>query len=208
MTREPGATPSEARIGLFGGTFSPPHVGHLAVAEAAREQLALDAVLWIPAAVSPFKAEAEQPDARHRLEMTRLATADHSAFQVDAREVERGGVSYTVDTVRAVAAQQPEATLYLLLGADSLAGFPRWREPEVILGHAQLAVYHRPGYAPSLDVLPAAWRDRVEAVEGPELAVSSTSVRALRAAGRSARYLIPEPVRAYLDEHRLFGEPQ
>lgn len=203
MTPAPSAC-----IGLFGGTFSPPHIGHLAVAEAAREQLALDAVVWIPAATSPFKTEVAQPDATHRLEMARLATADHPAFRVDAREIERGGVSYTVDTVRELAAERPNAALFLMLGADSLAGFSQWREPEAILDHARLAVYHRPGFLWSPDALPAAWRDRVETVEGPELAVSSSSIRSLRAAGRSARYLIPEPVRAYLDEHRLYRASQ
>jgi nicotinate-nucleotide adenylyltransferase len=190
------------RLGVFGGTFSPPHVAHLAVAEAAREQGRLDRVLWVPAAVSPFKQGEATPAPEHRLEMTRLATADHPAFEVSDVEVARGGVSYTVDTLAALADAHPKAELYLVLGGDSLASFPRWREPERILALARLLVYRRPG--DGLAALPEGLAERTTFVEAPGIKLASTEVRALIRAGRSARYLVPEPVRTYIRAHGLY----
>lgn len=189
------------RLGVFGGTFDPPHVAHLAVAEAAREQAALDRVLWVPTATSPFKRDGSAAAAAHRLEMVRLATADHPAFAVEDLEVRRGGVSYTVDTLRALAERHPEADLALVLGGDAYASLPGWREADTIQTLARLVVYGRPG-----DALPPEPPPGVLFVEGPRLDLSSTELRRLLAAGRSARYLVPEPVRAYIAERGLYRD--
>ncbi|MDX1532260.1 MAG: nicotinate-nucleotide adenylyltransferase [Rhodothermales bacterium] len=191
------------RLGLFGGSFNPPHLAHLAVAEAAREQADLDRVLWLPAATSPFKQGEALPAPEHRLAMTRLAVEGNPAFGVSDVEVRRGGVSYTVDTVRAVQAAHPEAALFLLLGGDGLAGFRQWRAWEELLGRVRLLVYRRPGSAdPPLD---GALRDRVSFLDAPPLGLSSTYVRGLLRAGRSARYLVPDAVLRYAEAHGLYA---
>lgn len=194
--------PLTGRVGLFGGSFSPPHVGHLAVAEGAREEAALDRVLWMPAATPPHKRDDELPAAEHRLAMTRLATEGHPAFAVSDLELHRAGVSYTVDTLRTLRADHPEAEFLLLLGGDSLAQFHTWREPEAILGLAALLVYPRPGF--DLSAVNAAVRDRTMPLDRPLLDLSSTTVRGLLRAGRSARYLVPDAVLTYADEHNLY----
>jgi nicotinate-nucleotide adenylyltransferase len=192
------------RIGLFGGSFNPPHVAHLAVAEAAREQARLDRVIWMPAAASPFKADEAVPASPHRLAMARLATAGNPAFEVSDLEARRGGVSYTVDTVCALAEAYPAASLFLIIGGDSLAGFPRWRQPGEILEHARLVVYRRPGDRLDEADLPAWVLDRATFVDAPRIDLSSSDVRAMLAAGRSARYLVPDAVRAYARENGLY----
>lgn len=193
------------RIGLFGGTFNPPHVAHLAVAEAAREQVGLDRVLWVPAAVSPFKQGEALPAPEHRLAMVRLATEGHPAFDVWPAEIERGGVSYTVDTVRALAEAHPEADLHLIVGGDSLASFPRWRQAQEIARLAVLVAYRRPGDGVEPAALPDWLAERVLWVEAPAVELSATELRALLQAGRSARYLVPDAVLAYVAAHRLYG---
>lgn len=190
------------RIGLFGGSFNPPHVAHLAVAEAACEQAGLDRVLWVPAATSPFKQGEAMPSAAHRLAMTRLAVAGNDAFEVSDIEVERAGVSYTVETARALQEAHPEVDFRLIIGGDSLAGFAGWHRAEEIAERVQLVVYHRPGW--EVGVLPPYLAGRVAFVDAPPIDLSSTAVRAHLRAGRSARYLVPDAVLAYIDEHGLY----
>lgn len=190
------------RVGVFGGSFNPPHVGHLAVAEAAAEAARLDRVLWMPAATPPHKRDDPSlASADDRLAMVRLATAGNDRFEVSDAEVAREGVSFTVDTLRALAAEHPGDAWHLILGGDSLAAFPSWREPEAIVALARLLVYARPG-AP-LDV-PPALAPHVDLIDGPMLDLSSTALRARIGAGRSVRYLVPDAVRAYVDAHRLY----
>ena len=190
------------RVGLFGGSFNPPHVGHLVVAEGARDAAALDRVLWMPAATPPHKRDDALPAAEHRLAMTRLATEDHAAFDVSDLELRRSGVSYTVDTLRALQADHPDAEFLLLIGGDSLAQFHTWHEPEEILRRVELLVYPRPGFA--LSDLDAAVRRRATVLDRPLLDLSSTAVRGLLRAGRSARYLVPDPALAYAEAHGLY----
>ena len=191
-----------ARVGVLGGTFDPPHIGHLRVAEAARDTLGLDRVLWVPAATNPLKQGRPQTPAAHRLAMVRLATADHEAFEVSDLEVAREGVSYTVDTLRALRDARPGLAWTLLVGGDSLASFARWREPEAILDLAALAVYPRPGA--DLAGVPSDLLARAKVLDVPLLDVSSTAIRDLLRAGRSVRYLVPDAVRAYAAEHALY----
>lgn len=194
--------PLSGRIALFGGSFNPPHVGHLALAEAARDEAGLDRVLWMPAATPPHKQDAALPAGHHRLAMTTLATEGNHAFAASDLELRRAGVSYTVDTLRTLHAEHPNAELVLLIGGDSLVQFGSWREPEEILRRATLLVYPRSG-ADFTDLDPAVLR-RVTMLERPLLDLSATAVRALLRAGRSARYLVPDRVLAYAAEHGLY----
>ena len=191
------------RLGLFGGSFNPPHVGHLAVAEACAEGAGLDRVVWVPAATPPHKqGRADVAPAADRLALVRAAVAGNARFGVSDAEVERAGVSYTVDTVRAVAERHPGADLALVLGGDSLAGFASWREPRAILDLARLVVYGRPGADPG--AVPPWVLDRVTRVEGPLVDLSSTELRARIGAGRTVRYLVPDAVRAEIAARGLY----
>lgn len=192
------------RLGVFGGSFDPPHVGHLALAEWARDELALDRVLFVPAAQPPHKRAAVATPARHRLAMTRLATRGHAAFEVSTIEMERRGPSYTVDTLLELARREPAAERFLLVGGDMFDIFSKWRGSELILGLATLAVALRPDAA-----RPRRTRwDRVGRgvvwLGNPALDVSSSAIRARAAAGRSLRYLVPDAVVRYAARHRLY----
>ena len=190
------------RVGLFGGSFNPPHLAHLAVAEAARDQVGLDRVLWMPAAVPPHKQHRHLPAPAHRLAMTRLAVEGNEAFAVSDLEIARSGVSYTVDTVRTLQETYPETEFRLLLGGDSLAQFASWVQPEEIVSRVPLIVYPRPGA--DLAGVPPYVMARTTLLDRPLLDPSSTAIRRLLRAGRSVRYLVPDAVLAYVAEHRLY----
>jgi len=192
-----------ARRALFGGTFDPPHVGHLALAEWAREELKLDQVLFVPVGRPPHKRATRLSGARHRLAMTRLATRGNAAFAVSDLEVGLPTPSYTVETLRRLRARHPRDRWYLLLGSDSLDEFHTWREPETILELSTLAVAVRPGCG---EAALRRWGRRREIVSlgNPGLDVSSTMVRARARAARSLRYLVPDVVASYIVRHRLY----
>ncbi|NNF56623.1 MAG: nicotinate-nucleotide adenylyltransferase [Rhodothermaceae bacterium] len=190
-------------LALFGGSFNPPHLAHLAVAEAVADAVGLDQVCWMPAATPPHKQDDPTlASAEHRLAMARLAVEGNPRFVVSDLELRRGGTSYTVDTLRQLRAERPDTDLYLIVGGDSLVDFPTWREPEAILGLARLLVYQRPG-SDEAAVAPAI-RARTTLVEAPLLDLSGTMLRARIAAGRTVRYLVPEAVRAYIEAHGLY----
>lgn len=203
------------RIGVFGGSFDPVHVGHLLLAECCREQAGLDRVLFVPAATQPHKQDRRLAAPEHRVEMLRLATGGHPAFAVATLEIERGGVSYTVDTLTALAAAHPDAELCLLLGPDALAGLPTWREPERIAEFATLVGVERE----ALDDLPTAataaglatllGAERLAAVlesrvRMPAIGIRASDIRAAVAAGRSIRYRTPRAVEAFIAAHGLY----
>lgn len=183
------------RIGIFGGTFDPPHVGHLIVAQDAAEALGLDRVLFVPAATQPLKAGQEAAPPADRLAMVRLLLGDDPRFAVEAAEVERGGLSYTVDTLRALRRRWPAGTaeLVLLLGADAAAQFPQWREPAEVRALAEVVVLSR-GDAPA----------GVRVVPTRRVDVSSTEVRERVRAGRPVRALVTDPVAAYIAARGLY----
>jgi nicotinate-nucleotide adenylyltransferase len=186
------------RLGVYGGAFDPPHLGHLVAASDACDALALDRLLWIPSAVHPLKPVRTAPQVR--LEMVRAAIQGDPRFAADDLELRRTGPSYTVDTLRALRAREPGAELFFLTGADNLADLPRWREPDEIVRLATLAVVSRQGEAlPPDPAYPAV------AVAVTRVDVSSTEVRRRVAAGRSIRYLVPEAVRAVIERERLYG---
>ena len=190
------------RSGVFGGTFDPPHVGHLLVALDVADALALDRIVWVPAFTQPFKVDEASTAPEHRLAMTRLVAGTDPRFVVDAVEIERGGLSFTVDTLRALTSLDPETTWVLCVGADAFCGFARWREPGAIAGMATVAVLTRDGAGAD----PAALAAVPGAVEVPvrRVDVSGTEVRARVRAGRSVHGFVTEPVAAYIAAHGLY----
>ena len=187
------------RLGVYGGAYDPPHLGHLVAASDACEALGLDRLLWIPSAVHPLKPVRTAADVR--LEMVRAAVAGDGRFVADGLELQRAGPSYTVDTLRELRAREPEAELFFLTGADNLRELPRWREPGEIARLATLAVLERAGEAlPADSPLPAV------AVTVTRVDVSSTDIRRRVAAGQSIRYLVPEAVRAVIERERLYRD--
>lgn len=192
------------RIGLYGGTFDPVHLGHLIVAEQARCELGLQRVFFVLTPNPPHKSAMAISPALQRLRLLELALTGHPQFEVSTVELERGGVSYTVDTLRHFRAQPAfaEAEIFLIIGADSLLELKNWREPEAIISMARLAVYSRPGLdwqqaAPQ--ILQVAHR-----LGGPQLDISATDIRQRCSRGESIRYLVPEPVRNYILENNLY----
>lgn len=193
-------------IGLFGGSFNPPHIAHLIVAECVRDQFGLNEVWWIPNATPPHKPEANLVAVRHRLEMTRRAVAPHADFEVCEIEVQREGVSYTVETVRALQEQYPDTDFALIIGSDSLDSFGEWHRPDEIAERVPLIVYKRPGAIEA--VAEPRFANHVRYVAAPVMEVSGTEVRARCRAGRSIRYLVPDPVRSYVETHDLYRDPE
>ena len=191
-------------IGLFGGSFNPPHIAHLIVAEQIREQFSLDQIWWIPAFVPPHKVGIELASAEHRLEMTHLATQDNPAFVVNAIEVRRKGTSYTLDTVSALQDEYPEDQFSLIIGGDSLAGFGSWHRPDEIIRRVPLIIYRRPGNA--AEHIEPRFASRARFAEAPLLEISSTKIRALCQQGRSVRYLVPASVEAFIQTHQIYVE--
>jgi len=187
------------RLGVYGGAYDPPHLGHLVAASDACEALGLDRLLWIPSAVHPLKPVRTAADVR--LEMVRAAVAGDGRFVADGLELQRAGPSYTVDTLRELRAREPEAELFFLTGADNLRELPRWREPGEIARLATLAVLERAGEA-----LPADPPLAAVAVTVTRVDVSSTDIRRRVAAGQSIRYLVPEAVRAVIERERLYRD--
>ena len=190
------------RLGLFGGTFDPPHIGHLAVAEACREGAALDRVLWIPAAVNPHKLGRDRAPGDARLALVRAAIAGNPHFEASDLEIAREGVSYTVDTLRLLHEAHPKDDLAWIVGGDSLASFASWREPREILRLARLVAYPRPGS--HLSGVPKWVLARTTLVDAPHLDVSSTNIRHKLAAGASVRYLVPDAVRDVIRTRGLY----
>ena len=193
----------------MGGTFDPIHVGHLAIAEEAREALSLDLVLFVPAGQPPHKPAGAVTPVEHRFAMVELAIADNRAFGLSRIEVERPGPSYTIDTIEALA--RDEDDLVLILSAETFAELPSWHEPERLFDAARMAVVPREGYpAPDPAWLAEAFpgrAERVDYLEGPRLGLSSTAIRARVAAGRSIRYLVPDMVEAYILDKQLYRRP-
>lgn len=188
-----------ARVGVLGGTFDPIHHGHLAAASEVCAALRLDQVLLVPVNSQPFKEGLDAAAPEHRLEMCRLAVQGDERFAVSPVDIERGGVTYTVDTLTDLHAQLPETSLYFITGADALARLDEWRDADRLADLAQFVGVTRPGHSfsesESAHVL----------VEVPALAVSSTDVRRRVRAGAPIRYLVPRSVADYIAQHDLYA---
>jgi nicotinate-nucleotide adenylyltransferase len=224
-----GRTPAAVgSIGVFGGTFDPIHVAHLAVAQEALEALGLERVLFVPAGRPPHKPGQPITSGAHRLAMVELAIAGNDRFAVDRLELDREGPSYTVDTLEALGAtragsptaraaaraagrDEPSA-MTLILSAEAFLGLPAWNEPRRVLDLARVAVAPRDGYE-GADAMFLAKHfpdqvDRVVFLDGPRLRLSATELRERAAVGRSLRYLVPDAVAAYIDDHALYWNPR
>jgi nicotinate-nucleotide adenylyltransferase len=199
------------RLGIFGGTFDPVHVAHLAIAEAARDTFGLRRVLFVPAAQPPHKAGRPITAVEHRLAMVEAAVASNPGFEVSRVEVDRAGPSYTVDTLAALRDAVPEDRLALMLSVESFRELPTWHEPARILGLADLIVAPRDGYDdadPSFlsRTFPGSTADAVF-LDGPRIRLSASEIRERAAAGRSVRYLVPDAVATYIGDHSLYQDP-
>jgi nicotinate-nucleotide adenylyltransferase len=197
------------RLGLLGGTFDPPHLAHLILAEAAREQLQLDRVLFLPAGQPPHKPEQPVTPASHRLAMTALAIADNTEFVIDETDVRREPPHYTATLLPLLLERLGPAQLWLLIGGDSLRDLPTWYRPKELLRYCRLAVLPRPGATVDWTVLDAAvpeTRDKVDMLDGPTISLSSTALRGRAGEGKSLRYLVPEAVRRYISDNSLYGD--
>ncbi len=192
--------------GVLGGSFDPPHYGHLAMAETARVQLGLERVLFVPAAQPPHKVPYSPPE--HRLAMLTAAIADHPAFDLSRVDLERPGPHYTVEMLRLLRAQYPEVEAwYFLMGEDSLREFPTWRDPDGILELAYLAVMPRLGERADVVALRAKYEalgERLVWLDVPYLNLSSTDLRRRVHAGLPIRYLVPPVVEAYIEAQGLY----
>ena len=199
---------SSLRVGILGGSFDPPHIGHLILAEEARDQLGLDKVLFAPAGQQPLKQGQPVTPVEDRVRMTQLAIAGNPAFELSRGDVDRPGPHYTIDLVALVAAQLPPgAEIYFLMGFDSLRDLPKWREPERLIQTAHLVALTRPDVPIEWEALEAALpgvRERVRLLDMPELEIASRDLRERVRTGRSIRYMVPEPVCAYIEEKRLY----
>jgi len=191
------------RIGIFGGTFDPPHLGHLVLAEWARVRLRLDHVWWVPVGQPPHKRRRDLSPSPARVAMARLAIRGHASFRVSLHEVRASGPSYTVDTLRALAKRSTDR-VYLILGADSLDDFHNWNEPQEILRMATLAVAGRPGSGSRGGRADRRWTRRVVWLGNPEIDISSSLVRQRVRAKESVRYLVTDPIARYITKHRLY----
>ena len=193
---------------MLGGTFNPPHVAHLLCAQEAHDQLDLDRVLLMPVATPPHKEAPGDPGPAARIALCRLAVGDDERFEVSDLEVDREGPSYTADTLRALHETSPGAELTFIVGGDMATSFPTWHEPAEVVRLARLAVAEREG-TPQADILerlatiPGAV-DRVDFFDLPRMDVSSSLVRRRVAAGRPIKYLVADPVAAYIEQHGLY----
>ena len=188
------------RIALFGGSFDPIHIGHLLVAQAAREELGLETVFFIPASISPFKPGVQLASGTQRLRLLRLALAGCVGFEIDDREIVRGGISYSIDTVRAYAAEFPGVKIFYLIGADHIRKLPAWREAEELASLAEFVVIPRPGE--NLEDAPPPFR--CSPLKGIPIGVSASQIRGRICAGMPIDWLVPPAVAEAIRNNQLY----
>jgi len=197
------------RIGVYGGTFDPVHLGHLAVVEAVREEARLDLVLFVPNNRQPLKAQGPFATGNQRLCMLQVALADNPGFAVDDLELRHKGPSYTIATLSALRQVLPEAALYFIMGADAAASLAAWRAPERILQEFHPLVMTRAGWPDpdwvALESISAQARFLVQMIQVPQIEIASSEIRRLVREGRSIRYLVPEGVRQIIEEKGLYA---
>lgn len=195
------------RIGIFGGTFDPPHLGHLILAECAVSALNLSRVLFVLTADPPHKRDHTITPITHRLPMIERAIAGNSCFELSRIDIDRPGPHYTSDTVRLLHEQFSDAQLFFLLGGDSLHDLPTWHDPVAIVAHVTLAVMRRPADHVEISQLIAQMPNvagHFQFVDAPTIGISATQIRERLHAGHSIRYQVPEAVIMYIQQHRLY----
>lgn len=192
------------KLGIYGGTFDPIHTGHLILAESVHSQLKLDKILFIPAAIPPHKMESSimPPDIRY--EMLQLAIADNPYFQASAIEIERTGVSFTINTIKTIGEQMhlEREEIFFILGADNILGFPSWYQPDEILASCQIVVLPRPEV--DLNLIHPMLQNKIIIVKTPLIDISSSMIRQFIKQNRSVRYLVPDPVFYYIQKNQLY----
>lgn len=191
------------RIGIFGGSFDPIHIGHLFLANVVLEECALDQILFIPCNISPLKSIAPMASSTDRLAMVEMAVHSHSAFRASDVEIRRGGISYTIETLRALrnTVELKNAEFFLILGMDAFLDFSHWNLPEAIIKECQLIVMNRPGYSPDSEI---PFREHALFLPTPLIGISSTEIRNRIRQGKSIRYWVPESVEKYIFERGLY----
>lgn len=202
---------SQQRIGLLGGTFDPPHVGHMWLGETAHDQLDLDYIWYLPVGAPPHKAEREITAVSHRLAMLQHAIGDVPYFRLDRTDADRSPPHTTVSLLHLLREEYPDAKFWLLIGGDSLRDFPTWVQPQTIITQCRLAVLARPGAEIRLHELETAVpgvRAVVDWLHGPTLDVSGTGIRRWARQGRSLRFLVKTAVRDYIRQHALYRQSQ
>jgi nicotinate-nucleotide adenylyltransferase len=196
------------RIGIFGGTFDPPHLGHLILASEARAQLELARLLWMLTPLSPHKQNQPVTDVDRRKEMVQCALRDEPRFELSTLELERPAPQYTVDTLQILKSQNPSADLILLMGGDSLRGFTAWHRPaDIVSACREIGVMRRPGeffQLSSLTAMIPGLQEKVRYVEAPLLQISSREIRRRIAEGKEYRYFLPQTVYEYIQTHNLY----
>ena len=196
------------RVGILGGAFNPPHIGHLVCAQEALLQLELHSVLFVPVGQAPHRELESDPGSEERFEMVELAIEDDDRFAGSRMEIDRDGPSYTSDTLRELRASQPDDELVLILGGDQAATLPRWHEPEEVLELAQVAVVERSNWsrnAVGISVGRLKGAERIRYLDMPVIQVSSSSIRRRVAAGAPIRYLVPDRVANHIGATGLYG---
>lgn len=196
------------RLGLFGGTFDPPHLGHLILASEAFAQLRLDRLLWVLTPAPPHKRGQVITPLEHRLAMLELAIAGDPSFELSRAELDRPGPHYTLDTVKRIQADAPSADVILLIGGDSLRDLPTWhRAADLVAACREIGVMRRPGDSADLSALERSLpgiRSKVRFVDAPLLEIASSEIRRRAAAGESFRYYVPPAVHEYILQHNLY----
>ncbi|MEZ4666670.1 MAG: nicotinate-nucleotide adenylyltransferase [Anaerolineae bacterium] len=196
------------RIGILGGTFDPPHLGHLILAECAVEALDLSRILFVPAGIPPHKLDKTKASIVNRLEMLLLALEGNRHFELSRVDVDRPGPHYSVDMVQLIQAQYPNAELFFVVGADSLRDLPNWHKPQALIELCRLAVVPRPDMqiSPDLhDKLIPGLMNRVVIIDAPLIDISSSSIVERSTKHQSIRYFVPDAVRTYIETHQLYG---
>ena len=191
-------------ICLYGGTFDPPHLGHLAIAEYIRDNLNIETVIFIPAYIAPHKIKYSVSSVEDRLKMLQLTISDHSGLQISKVEIQRKGVSYSIDTIRQIKEEMDirSKDLYLLIGADSLLEFHTWRDPDKILEESSVLVAGRPGF--DIREISEEFRNKIQMVSAPLIDISATMIRRRIREGKSIRSLVPALVEDYILRKGLY----
>jgi nicotinate-nucleotide adenylyltransferase len=198
------------RVGILGGAFNPPHIGHLVCAQEALLQFELDQVVFMPVGNAPHRELADDPGAEGRLEMVELAIAGDPRFAASRMEIDREGPSYTADTLRALREEAPDDELFLILGGDQAAALADWHEPEEVLALAQVVVAERTNWsrnAVGIKVGRLKGAERIRFLDMPIIQVSSSTIRRRVAAGVPIRYLVPDEVASHIGKNGLYGAP-
>jgi nicotinate-nucleotide adenylyltransferase len=189
-------------IGIYGGTFNPPHIGHLITAEAVKQATRLDSIMFIPSYISPHKNEGEEHLALHRFEMMKLAVQNNPSFEVLDFEISKNEISYTITTLEYLAALHPDNTFSVIVGMDNYMTFHLWKEPKRILQMASLIVMNRPQYPRKVNEVVGTVNTLF--VDVPNIDLSSSEIRQKVKEGKSIKYLVPDSVENYIRQHHLY----